>query len=338
MLFAAGSWRRWVSFPVASALGMVAVWSFAARPASAAVELPPCKTGPSASRPADVYVPMDSWMYPAMDRLHGLGFADSAYLGLRPWTRRGMQRVIEESSQDPDLPGNAQAQEIVTAIERELGDEAADDEGDFFYGCEGLYTRMQGIAGLTLRDSFHLGQTIANDYGRPYQPGFNTVDGAAGSVEYGRFSLYARGEYQHAPGAAGYSPSLVATLSNIDDVPLATNPVQATIPAGPIASTDVLRIMEANLLLPNPQPRDFVRQERPLVCAYGGWRVYVQQQCGKHLCVSDRPHGAALYSAAVAAYRRLPLRVFCGQPEGAYRPERSLDACGEDQLQAYGQH
>jgi hypothetical protein len=247
MLFAAGSWRRWVSFPVASALGMVAVWSFAARPASAAVELPPCKTGPSASRPADVYVPMDSWMYPAMDRLDGLGFADSAYLGLRPWTRRSMQRVIEESSQDPDLPGNAQAQEIVTAIERELGDEAADDEGDFFYGCEGLYTRMQGIAGLTLRDSFHLGQTIANDYGRPYQPGFNTVDGAAGSVEYGRFSLYARGEYQHAPGAAGYSPSLVATLSNIDDVPLATNPVQATIPAGPIASTDVLRIMEANL-------------------------------------------------------------------------------------------
>ena len=82
--------------------------------------------------------------------------------------------------------------------------------------CEGLYTRLQGISGLTLRDSFHLGQTIVNDYGRPYQPGFNTVDGASGSAEFGRFSLYARGEYQHAPSAAGYSSQLATTLVNRD--------------------------------------------------------------------------------------------------------------------------
>jgi hypothetical protein len=153
--------------------------------------------------------------------------------------------------QDPDLPGNAQAQGIVTAMQRELGDEVADNEGEFSYACEGMYSRLQGIAGLTLRDSFHLGQTLVNDYGRPYQPGFNTVDGAAGSVEYGRFSLYARGEYQHAPGAAGYSPSLVATLGAIDDAASSTVyptiPVYATLPAGPIGSTDVFRIMEANL-------------------------------------------------------------------------------------------
>jgi len=215
------------------------------------VELPSCKTGPGASRPADVYVPMDSWMYPAMDRLHGLGFADTAFLGLRPWTRRSIQRMIEDTLQDPDLPGNAQAQGIVAAMQRELGDEVADNEGEFSYACEGMYSRLQGIAGLTLRDSFHLGQTLVNDYGRPYQPGFNTVDGAAGSVEYGRFSLYARGEYQHAPGAAGYSPSLVATLGAIDDAASSTVyptiPVYATLPAGPIGSTDVFRIMEANL-------------------------------------------------------------------------------------------
>jgi hypothetical protein len=194
---------------------------------------------------------MDSWMYPAMDRLHGLGFADTAFLGLRPWTRRSIQRMIEDTLQDPDLPGNAQAQGIVTAMQRELGDEVADNEGEFSYACEGMYSRLQGIAGLTLRDSFHLGQTLVNDYGRPYQPGFNTVDGAAGSVEYGRFSLYARGEYQHAPGAAGYSPSLVATLGAIDDAASSTVyptiPVYATLPAGPIGSTDVFRIMEANL-------------------------------------------------------------------------------------------
>ena len=100
---------------------------------------------------------------------------------------------------------------------------------------------------MTLRDSFHLGQTLVNDYGRPYQPGLNTVDGVSGSAEFGRFSLYARGEYQHAPDAAGYSRALVTTLANIDQVPLVTNPIQSTIPAGPIATTNTFRILEANL-------------------------------------------------------------------------------------------
>jgi Capsule assembly protein Wzi len=214
--------------------------------ARGAVNLPECKAGPGAAGPADVYVPMDSWVYPALDRLHGLGFADTAFLGLRPWTKRSIQRMIDGTSQAEGIEKNAQAFEIVAAVQREFG--AEDDyPSDLSYACEGIYTRLQGISGLTLRDSFHLGQTLANDYGRPYQPGFNTVDGASGSVEFGRFSLYTRGEYQHAPSAVGYSPALVATLSNIDQVPLATNPVQATIPAGPIASTDVMRIVEANL-------------------------------------------------------------------------------------------
>jgi hypothetical protein len=36
-------------------------------------------------------------------------------------------------------------------------------------------------------------------------------------------------------------------LANIDQVPLASNPVQATIPAGPIPTTNAFRILEANL-------------------------------------------------------------------------------------------
>lgn len=188
---------------------------------------------------------MDSWVYPALDRLRGLGYLDTAFLGLRPWTRRSIQRMIDEASHEQAIQNNPQAFEILASLEREFGDEA-DDAIGLSYGCESVYTRLQGISGLTLRDSFHLGQTLVNDYGRPYETGFNTVDGVGGSAQYGRFSLYARGEYQHAPSAAGYSPTLVATLSNIDNVPLAGNPVQATIPAGPIASTNVFRIMEAN--------------------------------------------------------------------------------------------
>lgn len=189
---------------------------------------------------------MDSWAYSALDRLHGLGYLDTGFLGLRPWTRRSIQRMLEVTAQRDDVRTSAQASETLTALRLEFGDED-DDPDDFSYACEGTYTRLQGISGLTLRDSFHLGESLVNDYGRPYQPGFNTVDGIGGSTQFGRFSLFARAEYQHAPGAAGYSPPLVATLSSIDNVPLATNPVQATIPDGPIATTNVFRILEANL-------------------------------------------------------------------------------------------
>jgi hypothetical protein len=246
LLMGSGLFRkRWFSL-ISVAAASTGLLLCIANAAQAAVTLPQCKAGPGGVLPADVYVPVDSWVYPALDRLHGLGYLDTAYLGLRPWTRRSIQRMIDDTAQSQDIRSNAQAFEILAALKREFGVED-EDAGDLYYGCEGIYTRLQGISGLTLRDSFHLGQTTANDYGRPYQPGFNTVDGAAGSVEYGRFSLYARGEYQHAPSAAGYSPALVAILSNIDNVPLASNPVQATIPAGPIAQTDVFRLMEANL-------------------------------------------------------------------------------------------
>jgi hypothetical protein len=56
-----------------------------------------------------------------------------------------------------------------------------------------------------------------------------------------------RGEYQHAPSAAGYSNALSTLLSNIDGISFITNPNQATIPSGPIPATNTFRIVEANL-------------------------------------------------------------------------------------------
>ncbi|HWP84041.1 MAG TPA: hypothetical protein VNN17_02535, partial [Terriglobia bacterium] len=45
------------------------------------------------------YVPLDSWVYPAMDRLAGLGYLNSAILGLRPWTRSECARLVEEAGE-----------------------------------------------------------------------------------------------------------------------------------------------------------------------------------------------------------------------------------------------
>ena len=195
-----------------------------------------------------VYVPMDNWVYPALARLQALGYADTAFLGIRPWTRLGIARILEESQDDVlGDTGNDEARAIFEALMREFQPDI-DRAGHAGAGLESVYTDLRGISGTPLRDSFHLGQTLVNDYGRPYEGGFNNYSGFSGHAEDGRFSLYFRGEFQHAPSAAGYSSTLAAFLSNtIDDVPFATNPVQDTIPEGPIPAAENARILEANL-------------------------------------------------------------------------------------------
>src|ERR1039458_6414141 len=81
---------------------------------------------------------------------------------------------------------------------------------------ESLYSVARAISDTPLRDSFHLGSTIINDYGRPYENGFYNYSGASGYATAGRFTLYVRGEFQGVPSAAGYSPALAQALSTID--------------------------------------------------------------------------------------------------------------------------
>jgi hypothetical protein len=71
-----------------------------------------------------------------------------------------------------------------------------------------VYSVVRAISGTPLRDSYHLGSTVINDYGRPYESGFNNYSGASGYASAGRFVLYARGEFQAAPSATGYSHAL----------------------------------------------------------------------------------------------------------------------------------
>ena len=205
------------------------------------------------------YIPVDSWMYPAVLRLYSLGFVDHVYLNMRPWTRKnlnGFLNDVEERLADA-APSSAadQARQLHDALRREL-------QLDVFDPCSGptrsvrlesAYTVFRGISGPSLRDSFHLGSTVINDYGRPYENGLNNYSGLSGYATAGRFTLYARGEFQGAPSASGYSSGLANELSSIDQT-LYTDPVtgltmyyypQATIPMGPISSTAHGRVLEA---------------------------------------------------------------------------------------------
>lgn len=210
--------------------------------------LPPVEPIPESIQLGSAYIPVDSWIYPAMLRLYSLGYADSAYLGLRPWTRLSILHILSETADKLNAGADDQeAREIYAAVRKELLREEP-VPGDDLVGrarLESVYTRIEGISGTPLNDSFHLGQTIINDYGRPYQEGFNNISGFSARSEAGRrFSLYFRGEYQHAPSATGYSTPLATILANIDNTPL--GPRLSTIPAGTIAARDDMRVLEAN--------------------------------------------------------------------------------------------
>jgi hypothetical protein len=197
------------------------------------------------------YIPMDSWIYPALDRLHALGYIDSAFLGLRPWTRLSIAHMLEESADRIESEAeNDEARGIYLAVLRELKTDLnrTTELRRPRTELESVYTVFRGIGGTPLRDSFHLGQTIVNDYGRPYEGGFNDYSGFSARAEAGRFALYVRGEFQYAPSSAGYSPTLAALLSNtIDSISYSPSVQQDTIPAGPIATAENARVVEANL-------------------------------------------------------------------------------------------
>jgi capsule assembly protein Wzi len=209
----------------------------------------PCQTAELGSP----YIPLDSWVYPSLSRLYSLGYLDLSFLGLRPWTRSSVIHMLEEiSAQLEDAPDNAattEAQELYDAVWKEVN---IDAEGPCFrhrgqVRVESAYEVARGISGTPLHDSYHIGETVTNDYGRPIENGFNSYSGVSGYATAGIFTLYARTEFQYAPSAAGYSQGLFDELSELDVIPVATNPVQETIPLGPISTATNMRLMEGYL-------------------------------------------------------------------------------------------
>jgi hypothetical protein len=204
------------------------------------------------------YIPVDSWVYPAVLRLYSMGYVDHVYLGMRPWTRASLSHVLEDIDaqiEDANTYGVStvgEAQDIYAALSHFLhydaGMQCLTQQSNSH--IESVYSVTRGISGTPLRDSFHLGSTIINDYGRPYENGINNYSGTSGYATVGRFTLYVRGEFQGAPSAVGYSQSLAQALSTIDGTTFLNAATglpynQATIPMGPIATTTDGRFIEA---------------------------------------------------------------------------------------------
>lgn len=165
---------------------------------------------------ASPYVPLDSWVYPAIERLIALGYVQNAFLDVRPWTRLDCARMVEgagEKLSNGDAPSEA------ASLYRELSTEflsetqRLDGAANLGASVDSVYTRVMNISGPPLRDGYHFAQTITDDFGRPFGEGANVVTGGYASAVAGPFAFYARGEYQYAPSVNPIPASAIPVIA-----------------------------------------------------------------------------------------------------------------------------
>ena len=188
------------------------------------------------------YVPQDSWVYPALQRLAALGYIRSQSLSIRPWTRLECARLLAEATENAgstDAP--AEVRQLYTSLSTEFGyeSELMNGERNLNTQFESAYSRFLGISGTPLTDNYHFGQTLLNDYGRPYQEGFNAMSGASGYALAGPLVLYVRGEYQYAPSAPAPTQAELNFFHREDSWP--------TGPALPVASISRFKLLDTYL-------------------------------------------------------------------------------------------
>jgi len=190
------------------------------------------------STPASPFVPLDSWIYPAVERLSAQGLIDSTFLGSRPWTRMECARLVQEAGDHLAGTENSVAEQAYEQLYSEFASdlEALSNGTENKLQIESLYAGATQIVGKPLDDSYHFGQTIINNFGRPYQQGFNSYDGFSAWAADGRFAIYVRGEFQHAPAAPGFSQPIQNLIASLDGVPVQT--------AAPISSTDQFTLLD----------------------------------------------------------------------------------------------
>ncbi len=201
------------------------------------------------------YVPLQSWVYPAIERLAALGYVQTAFLGIRPWTRMECARLLQEAGEriNDESPENNnhknkddgnqnEASRLHAVLLEEFADESSRWKGSANLGAslDSVYAGFTAISGTPLRDGYHFGQTIINNYGRPYGEGFNATDGSTSHAVAGPLSIAVQGEYQHAPAVLSDAPSILAATAAADGtLPLANG----------TATVNRLRLLESSIAL-----------------------------------------------------------------------------------------
>ncbi len=274
----------------------------------------------SAENQGSPYVELDSWVYPAIERLAALGHVHAEFLGMRPWTRVECARLIQDAGDEIDANGSAsvQAEELRDELAKEFQREIDGLEGSSNLSAqvESLYGGVTGISGTPLNDGYHFGETIINNYGRPYQQGVNSWDGLSAYATAGRLTVYVRAEYQHAPSAAGYSAPVQQWIATTDLTPLQ--------PATSIPSVDRVQVLDAYVAM----------NAANWNLSFGNQSLWWSPDEGGSLLFSDNATPICMFRVSRVAPFELPwilrffgpmkLDLFFGQLAGNLYPPRPL--------------
>jgi len=104
-------------------------------------------------------VPMDSWIYPALERLGALGLIPMQSISIRPWTRQECLKQVKEFEESIDSYNrNDSAQQEGLRLLADLHAELEQPEDSNGIVLESAYTRYGVIAGPPLTDSFTSGR------------------------------------------------------------------------------------------------------------------------------------------------------------------------------------
>jgi membrane-associated phospholipid phosphatase len=188
------------------------------------------------------YVPLDSWVYSAFERLAALRAIKTQIMGVKPWTRMECARLAEESG---ETLGHTLNDEEVARIQTQLTQEFAYEINllsggrNLTVNVESVYARAVSISGPALTDGYHFGQTVSYDFGRPFQRGTNGQAGGSVSGAAGPLMFYIRAEYQHSAWAPALSSAAANAISTADQIPLTEEPI------GPIPQNNRLQLMDA---------------------------------------------------------------------------------------------
>ena len=176
----------------------------------------------SASNQGSPYVPLDSWVYEAFDRLAGLGLVDTGFAGLRPWTRNECIRLMNEGLDHINVDASGEGSRLLDELQHEFQEDvnAADEGYPAAFRVESLYSRTEHISGEPLTNGYTFGQTQFNDFGRPYGEGWSTVNGFSASATWGRWFAYVRGEAQTAPSIPAYPLSTRELIETVNHYPV----------------------------------------------------------------------------------------------------------------------
>ena len=186
-------------------------------------------------------VPLDSWIYPALERLAAFGYVRTSFIGLKPWTRLECAQMTEEANGTiaRGEGENPEAARLADGLREEFAPEFGLLDGGRNLGVsvESVYIRDVSASGPVLTDGYHFGQTLAYDFGRPFRRGNNGQAGGSFRASAGPLALYVRAEFRHAPSAPPLTGEVRNFIATADLVPA---------PAGtPFASINCPRLLDA---------------------------------------------------------------------------------------------